>query len=80
MKPEEIAALARALAPLLACEIGRVAYSVDESAVRAGCGRDLIYSEIRSGRLPSLTVGTRRLVRRDALEAWALAREREVTS
>lgn len=82
MKPEDLAALhalAAELAPLLAVELGRVSYSVDECAARLGCGRDLIYSETRTGRLPSFTVGSRRFISRNALEGWVAAREHEAS-
>src|SRR5258708_5170539 len=36
---------------------GRLAYSVDEAASALGLSRDLIYDQLRSGRLGSLKVG-----------------------
>lgn len=75
MSPDEIGALAEAIAPRLAVELGRVAFSIDEASARAGCGRDLLYGELRAGRLRSWTVGSRRFISREALEAWAAERE-----
>lgn len=75
MKTEEVHALAAALAPLLAVELGRVAFSIDEAAARVGCGRDLLYGEVNAGRLRSWTVGSRRFIRREELERWAQERE-----
>lgn len=77
MKADEIRAMACVLAPLLAAELTTVAYSVDGAAARLNCGRDLVYAEINAGRLASWHVGTRRFIRREELERWALERENE---
>lgn len=45
----------------------RLAYSVDELARMAGCGRDTIYRAIREGRLTAKKLG--RLTRIPAAEA-----------
>jgi len=79
VRADEIAALAGKLAPLLGAELGRVAYSVDEAAARAGCGRDLIYREINEQRLLSFTSGSRRFISRQALKAWVSAREADAS-
>lgn len=48
----------------------KLAYSIPEAIETSGIHRDLIYSEINSGRLKSIKIGRRRLVRAEALEAW----------
>ena len=47
----------------------RLAYSVDETAAQLGCTRTHVHNLIKSGVLPSLKLGRRRLIRREALEA-----------
>lgn len=49
---------------------GRLAYSVDEAARATGLSRDLLYDEMRAGRLPYLKVGRRRIITRQQLEAF----------
>lgn len=41
-----------------------------EAARLAGIGRTRLYEAIASGELPSLKLGSRRLIKLDALEAW----------
>jgi len=48
----------------------KLAYSIPEAIETSGIQRDLIYSEINSGRLKSIKIGRRRLVRAEALEQW----------
>ena len=49
----------------------RMLLSVSEVAAELGCGRDLVYALLASGRLPSVQIGERlRRIRRDDLEAY----------
>jgi excisionase family DNA binding protein len=48
----------------------RLAYTVEEAAVVLGIGRDLIYDEIRTGRLRSKKAGARRIIARHHLLEW----------
>jgi excisionase family DNA binding protein len=48
----------------------RLAYSVEEAAQVTGLSRDLLYSEMRAGRLAYLKVGRRRIITRQHLEAF----------
>jgi excisionase family DNA binding protein len=45
--------------------------SVKNGAKRAGIGRDAMYSLVKSGRIPSLAVGRKRLIPVAALERFA---------
>lgn len=48
----------------------RLAYTVEEAAAALGIGRDLIYDEIRTGRLRSKKAGARRVIGRHHLLEW----------
>jgi excisionase family DNA binding protein len=48
----------------------RLAYSVEEAARITGLSRDLLYAEMRAGRLAYLKVGRRRIITRQHLEAF----------
>ena len=48
----------------------RLAYSVTEAAQITGLSRDLLYDQMRKGKLASLKVGRRRLITRRNLEAF----------
>ena len=48
----------------------RLAYSVDEAAAATGLSRDLLYDQMRAGRLAYLKVGRRRIITRQHLEAF----------
>jgi excisionase family DNA binding protein len=48
----------------------RLAYSVDEAAHITGLSRDLLYDQMRAGRLAYLKVGRRRIITRQHLEAF----------
>ena len=48
----------------------RLAYSVDEAAQITGLSRDLLYDQMRSGRLAYTKVGRRRIITRQHLEAF----------
>ncbi len=49
----------------------RMLLSVAEVATELGCGRDLVYALLASGRLPSILIGERlRRIRRGDLEAY----------
>jgi excisionase family DNA binding protein len=54
----------------------QLAVGVEEAARMAGIGRTEAYRAIKDGRLPSLKIGKRRLVRVEALGAWLRALER----
>jgi excisionase family DNA binding protein len=47
-----------------------LAYSVDEAAAATGLSRDLLYDQMRAGRLAYLKVGRRRIITRQHLEAF----------
>jgi excisionase family DNA binding protein len=49
---------------------GRLAYSVKEAAEATGLSRDLLYDEMRAGRLAYLKVGRRRVITRQQLQAF----------
>ena len=49
--------------------LGRLAYSVTEAATVTGLGRTTLYALMRSGTLPSLKVGKRRLIASADLES-----------
>ena len=48
--------------------VERLAYSVDEAAAITGLSRDLLYDEMRTGRLAYLKIGRRRIITRQHLE------------
>ncbi|MEM7338118.1 MAG: helix-turn-helix domain-containing protein [Actinomycetota bacterium] len=48
----------------------KLVYSIDEAAEQLSIGRTLVYRLIRTGHLPSLKIGHRRLVARADLEAF----------
>jgi excisionase family DNA binding protein len=48
----------------------RLAYSVDEAAHVTGLSRDLLYDQMRAGKLLYLKVGRRRIITRQHLEAF----------
>jgi excisionase family DNA binding protein len=54
--------------------VERLAYSADEAAAITGLSRDLLYDEMRTGRLAYLKIGRRRIITRQHLEAF-LARK-----
>ncbi|ACT59327.1 helix-turn-helix domain-containing protein [Hirschia baltica] len=52
-----------------------IAVSPAEGAKMAGLGRTKLYEAISSGELPSFRIGTRRLIRVSAIEAWLASHE-----
>ncbi len=48
----------------------RMAYSVDEAAAITGLSRDLLYDQMRAGKLAYLKVGRRRIITRQHLDAF----------
>jgi excisionase family DNA binding protein len=56
--------------PLAEPPTERLAYSVDEAARLTGLSRDLLYDQMRRGRLAYLKVGRRRLITRHHLEQF----------
>jgi excisionase family DNA binding protein len=48
----------------------RLAYSVDEAAAITGLSRDLLYDQMRVGKLAYLKIGRRRIITRQHLEAF----------
>ena len=48
----------------------RLAFSVDEAARITGLSRDLLYDQMRTGKLAYLKVGRRRIITRQHLEAF----------
>jgi excisionase family DNA binding protein len=51
---------------------GRLAYSVDEAAAITGLSRDLLYDQMRAGKLAYLKIGRRRIITRQHLEAFLI--------
>jgi excisionase family DNA binding protein len=49
---------------------GRLAFSVEEAALITGLSRDLLYDQMRAGKLVYLKVGRRRIITRQNLEAF----------
>jgi len=49
---------------------GRLVLSIKETAEELGVSRNSVYTLIASGKIPSLRIGTRRLVARAALVEW----------
>ena len=47
-----------------------IAVSPDEAARLAGIGRTTLYAALAKGDLPSIKIGTRRLVRVNAIREW----------
>ena len=56
--------------PAAAPPAERLAYSVEEAAQITGLSRDLLYDQMRTGRLAYLKVGRRRIITRQHLEAF----------
>ena len=52
-----------------------IAVSPDEAARLAGIGRTTLYAALAKGDLPSIKIGTRRLVRVDAIREWLTLHE-----
>ncbi len=53
----------------------RLAYSVDEAAQITGLSRDLLYDQMRTGRLNYLKVGRRRIITRQHLDEFLANRD-----
>jgi excisionase family DNA binding protein len=49
---------------------GKLAYSVAEAAWITGLSRDLLYDQMRVGKLAYLKVGRRRIITRQQLDAF----------
>lgn len=54
-----------------------IAYGIDDAVAVSGIGRTTLYALIGSGRLRSVKVGTRRLIRREDLLALLASEPRE---
>ena len=52
----------------------RLAYSVDEAAKVTGLSRDLLYDQMRTGKLGYLKVGRRRIITREQLAQFLAQR------
>jgi len=52
-----------------------IAVSPDEAARLAGIGRTTLYAALATGDLPSIKIGTRRLIRVDAIRDWLARKE-----
>jgi excisionase family DNA binding protein len=50
--------------------VARLAYSIKEAAEATGLSRDLLYDEMRAGRLAYLKIGRRRIITRQQLQAF----------
>jgi excisionase family DNA binding protein len=54
--------------------IETLAYTVDEAAHATRLSRDLLYDEMRAGRLAYLKIGRRRIITRQHLDAFLTRR------
>ena len=52
----------------------RMAYSVDEAAAITGLSRDLLYDQMRTGKLGYMKVGRRSIITREHLAAFLAVR------
>lgn len=52
-----------------------MAVSPDEAARLAGIGRTTLYAALAKGEIPSIKIGTRRLIRVDAIRDWLARNE-----
>jgi excisionase family DNA binding protein len=52
----------------------RLSYSVDEAAKVTGLSRDLLYDQMRAGKLGYLKIGRRRIITREHLAAFLALR------
>ena len=52
-----------------------IAVSPDEAARLAGIGRTTLYAALAKRELPSFKIGTRRLIREDAIRDWLAQNE-----
>ena len=52
-----------------------IAVSPDEAARLAGIGRTTLYAALAQGDLPSIKLGTRRLILVDAIRDWLVQNE-----
>lgn len=52
-----------------------IAVSPDEAARLAGIGRTTLYAALSKGDLPSIKIGTRRLIRVEAIRNWLAQNE-----
>ena len=52
----------------------RLAYSVDEAATVTGLSRDLLYDQMRTGKLGYLKIGRRRIITKEHLAAFLALR------
>lgn len=50
--------------------VERLAYSVNEAAAITGLSRDLLYDQMRTGKLAYLKIGRRRVITRQHLDAF----------
>jgi excisionase family DNA binding protein len=50
--------------------VDRLAYSIKEAAEATGLSRDLLYDEMRAGRLAYLKIGRRRIITRQQLQSF----------
>lgn len=55
----------------------RLAFSVDEVARITGLSRDLLYDQMRTGKLAYIKVGRRRIITRQHLEAFLTDGDRQ---
>jgi excisionase family DNA binding protein len=51
----------------------KLAYSITQVVQATGLSRDLLYNEMRAGRLAYLKIGRRRIITRQQLEAFLAA-------
>lgn len=51
-------------------ELDQLAYSPDSAARAVDSGRNLIFDEIKAGRLEARKAGRKTLITREALQAW----------
>ncbi|MCR6645824.1 MAG: helix-turn-helix domain-containing protein [Terricaulis sp.] len=59
--------------PVIAAPPEKLAYGVKEAAVALGVGGTTVWRAIREGKLPTVKVGNRTLIRTEVLQAWLSA-------
>ncbi|KQX69305.1 helix-turn-helix domain-containing protein [Paenibacillus sp. Root444D2] len=58
----------------------KVTMTVKEAAVFLGVSKDLLYKEVRCGKIPHTRLGATILFRRDTLTAWLEQQEKQSVS
>jgi len=59
--------------------VNKLTYNIKEAVAVSGINKDLLYAEINAGKLKTLKIGRRRLIRAEALAAWLEAHEQKTS-